>query len=118
MIHPWAYDAAVAAACVGRLKPASYMRFVTEMFHGQKDVTPQNVREKVLKTAKDVGVEEARFAPCYDKKETKPLVDAEIKEADSLGVTATPTLFVNGRRLRSYQPAEVRRIIDEKLAGK
>jgi len=117
-IHPWAYDAAIAAACAGRIKPEAYMGFIAAMFRQANSISPQNLREKALGVAKESGVDGTRFAACFDKKESQSLVDAEIREADSLGVTGTPTFFVNGRRLRSYQPAEVRRIIDEKLAGK
>lgn len=114
-IHPWAYDAAIAAACVGMAQPSAYMKFITSMFREQKNISPQNLREKALTVAKESGVDAARWTACYDKKESKPRVEADIREADRLGVTGTPTLFVNGRRLRSYQAPEVRRIIDEKL---
>lgn len=114
-IHPWAYDGALAAVCAARLKPDSYVKFIAAAFREQRNISPANLREKALGLAKDLGLDKEAFASCFDKKESQEAVEAAIREADSLGVTGTPTLFVNGRRLRSYQPAEVRRIIDEML---
>jgi protein-disulfide isomerase len=117
-MHPWAYDAAIAAACVGKLKPAAHQEFIGSLFKEQKSITPQNLREKAVEFADAGGVDAKRFQACLDKKESQDIVEADIKEGDSLGVAATPTLFVNGRRVRNYQPEELRRLFDELLAQK
>ena len=53
------------------------------------------------------------FAKCVDGKETKASVEADMKEGDALAITGTPSLFVNGRRVRGYQWAEVKAALDE-----
>ncbi|MFA5140416.1 MAG: DsbA family protein [Elusimicrobiota bacterium] len=117
-IHPWAYDAAIAIACVGKIKPAAHQGVIEGFFKEVRSITPQNLREKALGFAKAGGVDVKRFQECFDKKGSKDLVDADMKEGDAVGVNATPTLFVNGRRVRNYQPEELRRLFDELLPQK
>ena len=46
----------------------------------------------------------ADIAACAAKPETKARVDASIALGKSVDVTGTPTLFVNGRRISSFDP--------------
>jgi protein-disulfide isomerase len=67
--------------------------------------------------AKQLGLDEARFKADFVALEVKKRVDADAKEAASLGVTGTPGFFVNGRFLRGAKPfAEFKKVIDEELA--
>jgi protein-disulfide isomerase len=50
------------------------------------------------------------------KAQNDTAVKASMKEGDSLGMTATPTIFVNGQEVEGALPAsEVRSIFDKAL---
>lgn len=117
-MHPWAYDAAIAVACAGTIKPQGYREMVSAFFGEQKAITTKNIRQKSLGFARRAGINAARFEKCFDGKEAKSIVDADIREGDRLGVSSTPTIYINGRRVRSHHPHELRRVIDEMLTAR
>jgi protein-disulfide isomerase len=60
-----------------------------------------------------------RFNTCFDNHQQKAGVDADIADANALGVTGTPAFFVNGRAIDGAQPFDAfKRVIDEELARK
>jgi len=64
-----------------------------------------------------LGMDAARFNACVDSHKYKADVDKDMKDANEVGVSATPTFFVNGRPLSGAQPLDVfKRLIDEELA--
>ena len=53
---------------------------------------------------------------CLDKGETKAAIATSLAEAEEVGVSSTPTFFVNGRRLAGAMPLEsFKAIIDPEL---
>jgi len=117
-MHPWAYDAAIALACAGSIKPQSYRGIMNAFFREQKDITTKNIRQKSLEFANKAGINDAPFRTCFDRKESQELVDADIREAESLGIKSTPTIYINGRQARDLRPREFQRLIDEMLKKK
>lgn len=117
-IHPWAMPAAIAATCVDKLKPAASAKYRDRFFDSQETVTLETVRAKAFDFAKADGVPADAFKKCLDSPETKAAVDASRAEGDAVGVTGTPALFVNGRRVRGYGWPEVKAVLDELSAAK
>jgi protein-disulfide isomerase len=100
-IHPWARPAAIAGRCVFRQNPASFWSYSDWIFAHQADITAQNLKDKVMEWAKgqpkDIDV--LQLGRCMDTKATEAEVDKNVAEGRALDVNATPTLFVNGRRI-------------------
>jgi len=99
-IHPWARAAAIAGRCIFRQNAAAFWEYHDWIFAHQDDIKPDNVKDKVLEFAKgNKDIDAVALARCMDNKET----EAEVNKSQALGkdldVGATPTLFVNGRRL-------------------
>ena len=69
--------------------------------------------------AKELGLDAERFAACYEKPETEAWVAASEREGNRLGISGTPTFFVNGRRLQIHGDieAELAKAIEAELAG-
>ena len=111
--HSWAYEAALAAACAAKSKPAAGDALRARFFAEQERITPKDVRAKAIEFAKAAGLPADAFSRCLDEKESKAAVEADKREADSLGVAGTPTLFINGRRVRGYSWPEVKAVLDE-----
>jgi protein-disulfide isomerase len=66
--------------------------------------------------AKQLGLNEQKFRADLLDPSTKQRVDADAKEAASLGLTGTPGFFINGRFLSGAKPFEAfKTVIDEEL---
>ncbi len=112
-IHPWAKSAAIAGRCVFKQKPAAFWDYHDWIFEHQADITPENLKEKVLEFGKTKGVNDQQLASCIDTRATEAEVNKSIAEGKSLQINSTPTLFVNGRKLVGQGGwPQLRQIID------
>lgn len=98
-IHPWAKSAAIAGRCIFRQKPAAFWDYHDWIFEHQGEITPENLKSKVVAFAAGKGVEPLQLGNCIDTRATEAEVNKSIAEGRSLGINSTPTSFVNGRRL-------------------
>lgn len=57
--------------------------------------------------AAKAGLDTGSFNQCLDSRAKKQAVNADIAEATKLGVTGTPTFFINGEKIVGAQPLEV-----------
>ena len=116
-IHPWAKSAAIAGRCVFRQDPSSFWSYHDWMFAHQADITPVNLKDKVMEWAKgEKDIDVLQLGRCMDTKATEAEVDKNIAEAHALDVNATPTLFVNGRRIaQAIDWTNLRSIIDYEI---
>jgi protein-disulfide isomerase len=103
-IHNWAAKGAAYADCVGRASNEAFWKFVSKTYETQSDITAETVDEKLTAIADGAGVKGAEIAACAAKTETKARVDASLALGKSVDVTGTPTLFINGRRVGSFDP--------------
>jgi protein-disulfide isomerase len=116
-MHPWAEPAAIASQCARKQKPAAFWTLYNYYFQNQRQITPQNLKEKSLEALKDTGVDAAKFTDCLDNKKTADLVKAEQTEGGSVGVNGTPAFIINGRLVSGAQPFEkFKAVIDDELA--
>jgi len=76
-------------------------------------------RPALDKYAEELGLNMAKFKADMDSGKFKSLVDAETKEGSTLGVTGTPAVFINGRKISGAYPFDTfKKIADEELAKK
>jgi protein-disulfide isomerase len=104
-IHPWAKPAAIAGQCIFRENPAAFWQYHDWIYEHQSEITPDNLKAKVLEfaqTAKDL--DGMQLGRCIDSKATEADVNASIAQGKALKIDATPTMFVNGRRLIGNYP--------------
>lgn len=108
-MHNWAAKAAYYADCVGRSSNDAFWKFVQGTFDQQTNLTESNADEKLTAIADAAGVKGADMAVCAAKPDTKSRVDKSVALGTSVGVTGTPTVYVNGRRIGNVVgvPAEV-----------
>jgi len=97
--HNWAAKAADYADCVGRSSKDAFWKFVQGTFDAQSSITEANADEKLTAIADTAGVKGADMATCAAKADTKTRVEQSVTLGQSVGVTGTPTVFVNGRRI-------------------
>ena len=110
-IHSHAMDAAIAAEAAG--KQGRFWDYHDKLFANQTQLEPGDLR----KYAQELGLNLARFDKDLTDQDLKTKVLEDMTEATSLGVTSTPTFFINGRLVSGAMPFETfSTIIDEELA--
>ncbi len=110
-IHPQAQKAAEAAECAGDQK--KFWEMHAKLFANQSTLSIANFKT----WAKDLGLKESTFNSCLDENKKASKVAADQKYGDSLGVTGTPTSFVNGYAVQGAQSYDfVKSLIDQELA--
>jgi protein-disulfide isomerase len=96
-MHNWAAKGAAYADCVAQASNDAFWKFVAKTYESQSDITAENADEKLTALADASGVKGSEIATCAGTPVTKAHVDASIALGKSVGVTGTPTLFINGR---------------------
>jgi len=101
-MHNWAAKGAAYADCMGRASNDAFWKFITKTYETQPSITAETADEKLTGIADQVGVKGSDIAACAAKPETKARVDASIALGKAVDVTGTPTLFINGRKIGSF----------------
>jgi protein-disulfide isomerase len=112
--HNWAAKGAAYADCVGRASNDAFWKFVQKTYDVQQDITESNADEKLTAIANDSGVKGSDIAACAVKGETSARVEHSIALGKSVDVTGTPTVFVNGYKIRSLgmPPETLKQLVD------
>jgi len=97
--HDWAAKAAAYADCVGRSSSDNFFKFVNGVFEAQSDINAGNADEKLTALADKAGVKGSDIAACAAKPETTARMEKSQALGKSLDVNATPTMFINGRKV-------------------
>ena len=111
-IHPFAQKAAEASLCAG--EQGHFWEMHDSMFGFQEDLTVGSLKSRAMELMLDVDA----FNACLDSGKHAATILKDKEDAARLGVSGTPTLFVNGRILLGNQPGELKAIIDDELARK
>jgi protein-disulfide isomerase len=103
-----AAEAALAAAAQGK-----FWEMHDKLFADQQHLD----RASYEKYAGELGLDLSRFKGDLDAQRFKDLIDADRKDGDALGVTGTPAVFINGRKIAGAYPWETfKQIADAELA--
>jgi protein-disulfide isomerase len=122
-IHPWAVHAAVDAGCLGDQSPDAYWDFADYIHANKQEVDKEKtpaarfdaLDKMTLLQGQKHNLDSAKLQACI-KAQNEDGVRSSMKEADDLGVNATPTLFINGRKIDGAVPVdEVRAALDSAL---
>jgi protein-disulfide isomerase len=122
-IHPWATHAAVNANCLAAQNSDAYWDFADYIHANQHEVSDQKTPGARLEAldkltilqAQKHSLDTVKVQSCI-KAQDESAVKASMKEAEGIGVEATPTLFVNGEKIDGAVPAsELRAALDRAL---
>ena len=101
-IHKWAMLGANYLDCVGRENNDALWKFISIVYEHQGEITPENAEAKLKEYAKEAGSNPETVATCAAKPETEKRVRESMALGEKLGVTSTPTFFINGRKVVGF----------------
>jgi protein-disulfide isomerase len=105
-----AAEAAMAAGAQGK-----FWEMHDKLFANQQSLD----RPSLEKYATELGLNMAKFKADLDAQKFKSIIESESKEGTAVGVTGTPAVFINGRKISGAYPFDTfKKIADEELSKK
>lgn len=98
-IHPWAMKGSIAGRCTYRTSPPAFWEYHDWVYANQKDITLENFDAKFQEYARGKGLDTLLLGRCMDDKTSAAEVEKAMELGHQLAVSATPTIFINGRKL-------------------
>jgi protein-disulfide isomerase len=109
--HPYALQAAEAARCAG--EQGKFWEYHDLLFDRQSSGKGWDFTS----LAKELGLQLNAFDGCLQSRRFREQISKDLQDGLALGITSTPTFFVNGRPLVGAQPlANFQTLIDRLLA--
>ena len=109
-IHPQARQAAEAARCAD--EQGKFWSYHDKLYAGSPKLSPEELKSY----AKEVGLNVDSFEHCLTTRKYQAIVQKDLSEGTQLGLTGTPTFFINGREVSGNQPLDIfGAMIDEEL---
>src|SRR5579859_864758 len=99
-LHPWAMKAAQYADCAGQINKDTFWKYVDAIFDNQGGIALATADDKLKELAIVNGLDAMKVAACADSPETAARIKKSMDLGTSLEVNETPTVFMNGRRVR------------------
>jgi protein-disulfide isomerase len=96
--HPRAYPASHAAHCAN--EQGKFWEMHNMLFENQAKLEDKDLKDYATK----LGLDSGKFSSCYEAKRFQGTIDKSRKEAETLGITATPSFVINGSLLQGAQP--------------
>jgi protein-disulfide isomerase len=93
-MHPEARKAAEAAEAAR--EQGKYWDFTAILFRNQSALKPEQLKQY----AQVIGLDRTKFDAALDAGRFADKVERDMMDGQRLGVSGTPTFFVNGRRVR------------------
>ena len=106
--------AAEAAADQGKFEEMYDRLFQTQAQWGEQNTSQEDV---FFGFAEDLGLDMDRFRQVYDDPATIERIRRDKADSEALGVTGTPTFFVNGEKLEIDSFDDLVNALDDALAG-
>lgn len=110
--HPLACLAAKAGQCVFTRKGSEpFFTYEKSVFSNQPQLTAEMIHELAIKAT---GLSEAELKECIDSPEIHQMIVDQVSEGSAVGVSGTPSVYVNGRRLEYGTMASVLKAVISK----
>jgi len=107
---PRSLPAARAARCAG--EQGKFWEYHRNLLVGSGDMSDEDLRSR----ATAMGLDAGRFSACVASDRFDADIQRSTESGNALGIDATPTFFVNGRRLMGALPADqFAEVIDSEL---
>jgi protein-disulfide isomerase len=112
-LHPFACRAAVVARCVGEKDEKLFWK-AHDLFFGVSNLSD----EVLARIPMELSVPPKEIQACIASSETVARIQRDIKQAKELGVTGTPSFFLNGRSVADYRDGSLSRLVEHVLGSR
>lgn len=117
-LHDWALTASVADQCAYQIAPSTFLAYRSMIFQRQGSINAANARDQLLAYGEQAGIDRLKLAGCLDSKASVPRVENDFREGQALGISSTPTFFINGKMVVGAPSAEeFYKAVDDALKG-
>jgi protein-disulfide isomerase len=114
-IHPEANGAALASECA--MEQNKFWEYADNLYATQKDWSGQGGSQKFKDYAKNLKLDAGKFNQCLDSKKYQAQIDANMAEANALGLSGTPATFINNQFINGVAGvSDLKMAIDAELA--
>jgi len=110
--HKFAAPAALAAFAAG--EQGKFWEFHDELFAISPKLDPKAIIDLATKLELDI----TKFKADLKSPVIRQKLAKDLRDAQEAGVTGTPTIFVNGVKLKSRTLPAIQKLIDEEIAQK
>lgn len=116
-LHQNAMTAAEAAEAAG--KQGKYFEMHDKLYETQKEwSTLSNPLDTFVLYAKGLGMDENTFKQDVEGEAYKNLIDTDVADGTALGVNATPTIYINGKKMDAFDYPTLRDAVAAAKAAK
>ena len=107
--HPFAYKAALAAESANDW--GKFWEIADYFFSHQDNLSDQMIEEAGQK----LGLDGEKFKESLKSEKYKNKIERDIADGRKFGIDATPTFFLNGRRLTLFSVADLEKTVEKEL---
>jgi protein-disulfide isomerase len=100
-LHPWAMKAALYSDCAGKMDKEAFWKYLDTIFENQGSIALATADDQLKGFATAVGLDAAKVASCAATPEAEARVKKSMDLGQSLDINETPTVYINGRMVRS-----------------
>lgn len=113
-IHRNAYAASRASEAAGM--QGKFWEMHDLLYERQKDwEKASNPKEIFVNYAKEIGLDEEKFKKDFDSGSSEEKINKDLASGRSLGVNATPTFLLDGRKVQPRSFEEFKRLVEERI---
>ncbi|WP_163339317.1 thioredoxin domain-containing protein [Desulfopila sp. IMCC35008] len=87
-------------------------------FHDKLFAAKKLSNELIDATAAELALDITKFKADMDSPKIRMMINKDLSDAKKAGVTGTPTVFINGRKLQQRSLQGFQKLIDEELTKK
>lgn len=112
--HPKATPLALASECAN--DQGAFWKIHDKIFDNTSTISTIT-DDQIKQWGVDLGLDTNSFNKCYDNKTHQSKIDEDFAAGGAVGVSGTPTFFINGKQLIGAQPFDsFKAIIDQELS--
>lgn len=110
--HQFARPAAIAALAAHH--QGKFWEFHAKLFQNYRSLNEQKIQE----IATELGLDMEKFAADRKSPEISALIERDIRNGTAIGVRGTPTIFLNGKRVKNRSMQAFEQMIEAESAKK
>jgi protein-disulfide isomerase len=105
------YAAKAAEAAEAAREQGKYWEYTSILFKNQDALQVEKLKEY----ASQIGLDRAKFDQALDSGKFADKIQRDLREGEKLGVNSTPTVFINGKRIKDRTPESLKAAIEAAL---